>query len=138
MRPTLDSQHQASAPDLLSRLEKVQSFDDSQRGERPGGFSPNYKIYQGLLHARPPVSLSKYSHLVDTGTPAVRLYAAMLIHAQDREAGRVAFKKLSTDKSPVSFVSGCCAIEVTVKEVAQDFLDHGHYMHFKLPKPTIK
>jgi hypothetical protein len=119
-------------------LKQVQSFDDAQRGERPGGFSPNYKIYEGLLNSRPLISISKYSSLVDNGSPAAKLYAAMLINAQDGAAGKAAFQKLSTDKSRVSFVSGCCAIEVTVKEIADDFLDKGNYMHFQLPRPAIK
>lgn len=68
--------------------------------------------------------------LVEKATPAGKLYGAAALLRRAPEEGRKALGQLVSDRSKVSFRSGCEVIEVEVGQVASSLLEDGSYLDF--------
>jgi hypothetical protein len=60
----------------------------------------------------------RLERVLDRGSPAGRVYAAVLLGRCDREAGRDAWQRLANDRSPVETFSGCVRNRTTLAEYA--------------------
>jgi hypothetical protein len=102
-------------------LSKVQCFDGRYTGAG-GGQSLDFRLYENVS-SHGSRSLSEFEWLLDKGTPAARLYAAMLIKDIDPSAGKQALRKLTLDHDQVVFrFVGCLKSEGTVSEIAWSLL----------------
>lgn len=66
------------------------------------------------------------------GSPAGRIYAAMLLHSADQEAGMKALATLSTCNGTVPYQTGCEVMDVGVWEVAGELYNKGRYLDLPL------
>jgi hypothetical protein len=57
-------------------------------------------------------------HLLERGTPAGKVYAAVLLGRLDPAAGRAAWRRLAGDQSPVATFTGCIQGSSTLGEYA--------------------
>lgn len=74
-----------------------------------------------------------FQDLLQHGTPAARLYAALGLYSLDRERGLQALQNLTSDASEVTSYNGCEAEVTTVGAVAKSFLgDDGATIRYYL------
>lgn len=116
-------------PANLKILLHADSFDDGVRGEAPT-LSKNYLAYSEASAISSALSLDDLNYIMEHGTPAGKLYAAILLTSGSRVGKNLTFEKLLNDKSPVDYKSGCRGLRTTVGEVAKSFNDTGKYMNF--------
>lgn len=104
----------------LRRLYTADSFEGSFVY---GGVSENYRAYRHLFGANGPM-LYRIGDVLKNGSPAGKLYAAMLFHQFDPEVGRLVLSDLNYDKSPVEYnYRGCWSDTSTVGAVARELLN---------------
>jgi hypothetical protein len=119
----------ADMPDCLKNLMKATSFDDDQKGESPD-FTPNYKAYLEASNMIYALELSDLDYVLERGSPAGRIYAAVLIKQSGRAGDNLSFDKLLKDNATVSYQSGCKVMSTTVAEVAKSFIEKGKFFNF--------
>lgn len=119
----------ADMPDCLKKLMKATSFDDDQKGESPD-FTPNCKAYLEASNMIYALELSDLDYVLERGSPAGRIYAAVLIKQSGRAGDNLSFDKLLKDNATVSYQSGCKAMSTTVAEVAKSFIEKGKFFNF--------
>lgn len=117
-------------PDCLKKLMEASSFDDDVRGESPR-LSENYLAYQKASEILTDLSTDDLNQVLSHGSPAGRLYAAVLLTVQGRVGKNLTFEKLLADKSKVEYHSGCRGTSETVGEIARSLNDTGAYLNFK-------
>lgn len=121
-----------SLPACLKELMSAGSFDDAERGEAPQ-VSATYKAYLDAAGMIPSLDRKSLERMLTEGSPAGRLYAAVLLKQSGHGPGsNKAFESLLSDHSKVQYKSGCKVCETTVSEVAQSFIDKGSYLNFRM------
>lgn len=121
--------------DHYTQIKTAKRFDDSVIGEAIDQ-SANFKAYKGLKESD--ISVSKLEKLLQSATPAGKLYAAVLISDKSHERGLEAYKKLLTDNSDVDYKSGCKVCSFKVSEIAKSLMDTGKFINFKTSRFKIK
>lgn len=114
----------------VSELMKAPMFADSTGGE--SGRYLEWLVFQAArTNARSlnPVDLNK---ILASGTPAGRLYAAILQDASGKFPKHAGFGKLATDSSKVTYATGCKRMETTVGEVAKALKEKGQFLNFRI------
>lgn len=117
-------------PACITKLSKAKTFDDGTQGE--GGISANYQAYAEACGIVGTLETKDLEWLIKNGTPAGRLYGAMLMKQTGRAGDAESFKKLEKDDATVTFLCGCKGSEFRVSEIAKDFMANGKFMTFKL------
>lgn len=110
----------ASAGPELPALALVDRFDDSHIGYA-GSASPNYDAFRaeyGRGNAARPV----FEKILEKGTPAARIYAAIGLYGLDKTRGMEVLQEMKADKAPVTAMSGCMQWETTVGELVTELL----------------
>lgn len=69
--------------------------------------------------------------LLQHGTPAGRLYGAILLWQTGRIGPNLSYEKLINDDSEVEYQSGCEVSKASVKGIAQSLMDSGKFMDFQ-------
>jgi hypothetical protein len=118
----------------LMTLSKAASFDTQAGGE--GAASQNFREYLKAKEIIATLPTADLTWLLENGTPAGRLYAAVLLWECGRVSKELSFGKLLTDKDAVRFRSGCEIETTSVKTIAQAFNDKNQYLDFKLSPLT--
>jgi hypothetical protein len=120
----------STRPECITKLSKAKSFDSGEQGE--GARSPNYTAYaeaSGMISA---LETKDLEWLLANGTPAGKLYGAVLLKQTGRVGDNDSFKKLEKDTRKVAYLSGCKGFETSVGEVARGFMKDGYFMNFKI------
>jgi len=112
----------AKRTDPLSILEKAETVAFGGVGFA-GEVLPPTRAYFDLAERLGPDLRPDLERLLDRATPAGKVYAADLLDRLDRDAGRAAWRKLSTDTSAVSTFSGCLMGRTTLADYAAARLD---------------
>ncbi len=105
----------------LVRLKSAYCFDGQYTGYA-GSKSENYLAYEdcGAKGAKIRVQLER---LVHSGSPAGRLYAAMLLRRIDKKSGDTALRAMAKDQTAVDYnFVGCSPMQGTVAFVASRLL----------------
>lgn len=76
--------------------------------------------------------------LLKTGTPAGRLYGAVLLWQSGRVGPNQSFALLATDKSAVAYQNGCKVIQTTVGEIATSLMDKQSFPGFQVGSAFCK
>lgn len=126
-----DSLKKENLPACLRQLINASSFDDSQRGENPEVTS-NYKAYQEASAMISGLETADLNLIMDRGSPAGKLYAAVLLKQSGRVGNNLSFERLVNDHSKVRYQSGCAVIETEVSEVAKSFIANNKYLNFQM------
>ena len=90
--------------------------------------------YQAFLAVVPKVKEAEPELLkiVETGTPAGKIYAAVLLYYVDSKFGLKTLKKLESSKEELKFQSGCKVCHDTVGNVAHALGTEGRFLTFTL------
>lgn len=118
-------------PDCLKTLSMASRFEDSRIGEG-GEPSKMYKAYQEAFNKSDKISKADFVWLLQNGTPAGKIYAAMLLKGTGKASDAESFGKLVNDKSEVSLMSGCEIVMERVNSVAQSFIKSGECLGIKM------
>ncbi len=117
-------------PDCITKLSQAKSFDDGVQGESNTP-SPNHAAYAEASGMIQGIESSDLQWLLANGSPAGRIYGAILMKESSRFGNDDSFGKLIKDTSKVTFRSGCESFQTTVGEVCRKFISDGHYLGFK-------
>jgi hypothetical protein len=116
-------------PNCLQELMNASSFDDDTHvGENEA--SKNYHAYADASELIPSLVTEDLGYVLDHGTPAGRLYVAILLKQSKRVGNNLSFGKLVGDQSMVTFKSGLKKTTVTVASIARSFIEDNRYMNF--------
>lgn len=117
------------APSLII-LATAKRFEDKQIGE--GGVSSKlYKAYEEAFNNSDSIKKEDYEWLLNNGTPAGKIYGAMLLRGTEKADDKNSFGRLSKDESRIEFQSGCEVTEDTVSAIAKSFMKSGDYFGTK-------
>ena len=117
-------------PDCILRMSHATSFDDGIPGET-GKPSPNHAAYAEASGMIGGIESSDLQWLLTNGSPAGRIYGAVLMKESSRFGNDDCFGKLLSDKSAVTTFSGCKGFQTTVGEICKRFIADGYYNNFK-------
>jgi hypothetical protein len=117
-------------PECITKLSKAATFDDGTQGE--GGVSANYLAYADACGVVGTLETEDLEWLIENGTPAGRLYGAMLMKQTGRVGDAESFKKLEKDDSAVTVLCGCKGFPSRVSDIAKEFMTKGQYLTFRL------
>lgn len=118
-----------SLPPCLQKLKNATTFDDGMVGD--GERSPNHDAYEEASTSVQGLESSALEYVLKTGTPAGRLYAAVLLKQSSRVGDEQSFGKLLNDDEKVVYRSGCKRGSYTVRQIAQAFIKDGHFNNFR-------
>lgn len=114
---------------LWDILSHAQAFENGIIGERAEP-SASFNAYKALLTHHVTADDTALQSLLKSDSPAGRLYAAAMLWELDKASGLSAFKSLQSDKSAVSYKSGCEGYPTTVSEIASSFVEKGSFLDF--------
>lgn len=117
-------------PDCITKLSRATSFDDGIAGD-DGKQRVNHAAYSEASAMIGGLESEDLQWLLANGSPAGRIYAAVLMKQSSRFGNDDSFGKLVSDKSPVTCFSGCKGAQTTVGDVCKQFISDGHYGNFK-------
>jgi hypothetical protein len=115
----------------LQELSKANMLCSAEIGEAPGP-QPVWLAYQKALKELPSTKEEDLWALFKNGTPAGRIYAAMLLYAKEPEVGKKALTMLGTSNATVDFRAGCMKECVGVWQVASDLYSKSKYLTLAL------
>ena len=75
---------------------------------------------------------TQFDWLLRNGTPAGKLYGAMLLNAVDTKAGKNALRNLQSDTDKVPYQSGCEVFNETVGHIATELLNKDRFLDLNL------
>ena len=114
----------------LKELSKVKCLCTEATGE--GGEMPReYQLYLKVA-AMGPEAKPDLLKIAKTGTPAGRIYAAVLLYAVDHKLGLKSLKAMENCKDTMDFRSGCKGSTVTLGEAASKLHESGNFLGFTL------
>lgn len=117
---------------LISVLKNANSFQAERGGL--GAESALFGTYQNLLAEKIQPDNPFLQDLLKNGSPGGKLYAACILWEHNKEDGIKAFNLLSSDKSKVTYSSGCEASHETVDGIAKSIIERGSFLDFPLKK----
>ncbi len=127
----------ADKAQCLITLSTAKRFEDKQIGEG-GSSSKIYKAYEEAFNSSASIKKEDYEWLLQNGTPAGRVYGAMLLRGTGNADDKNSFGKLSKDESKIDFQSGCEVSKDTVSAIAKSFIKSGDYVGIKYLKKKDK
>jgi len=113
----------------LKALMDATTFDDGVAAET--GLRTNYKNYAAAVDQIQALETKDLQTLLTRGSPAGRLYAAVLLKQSNRVGNDDSFGKLLNDNADVTYLSGCKGSNYKVKEIATAFIKDGSFHNFK-------
>ncbi|MDX2108600.1 MAG: hypothetical protein SFY67_19555 [Candidatus Melainabacteria bacterium] len=119
----------ANKAQCLITLSIAKRFEDKQIGE--GEASKTYKAYEEAFNNSDSIKKEDYLWLLQNGTPAGKVYAAMLLRGSGKANDADSFGKLSNDQSKIEVQSGCEVFKDTVSEIVKSFIKSGDYLGIK-------
>lgn len=127
----------ADKAQCLITLSTAKRFEDKQIGE---GGSPSkiYKAYEEAFKSSGSIKKEDYEWLLQNGTPAGKVYGAMLLRGTEKADDKNSFGKLTQDESKIDFQSGCEVTKDTVSAIAKSFIKSGDYFGTKYLKKKEK
>lgn len=120
----------ADKAQCLITLSTAKRFEDKQIGEG-GDASKAYKAYEKAFNSSDSIKKEDFVWLLKNGTPAGKVYAAMLLRGTGKANDADSFGKLINDQSKIEFQSGCEVIQDTVNAIAKSFIKSGDYLGTK-------
>lgn len=127
----------AEKANCLITLSKAKRFEAKQvsLGRHD---SKIYKAYEEAFKSSHSINRDDYEWLLKNGTPAGKIYGAMLLRGTDNADDKNSFGKLSKDESKIEYQSGCEIVVDTVSTVAKSFMKNGDYCGTKYLKKKDK
>lgn len=114
----------------LKELSKVKCLCTATIGE--GREMPReYQLYLKVA-ALGPEAKPDLLKIAKTGSPAGRIYAAVLLYAIDAKLGLKTLKAMENCKDTMDFRSGCKGTTVTLGEAASKLHESGNFLGFTL------
>jgi len=120
----------ADKPQCLVTLSIAKRFEDKQIGEG-GDASKVYKAYEEAFKISDSIKKEDLDWLVKNGTPAGKVYGAMLLRGTGKASDKDSFGLLTNDESKIEFQSGCEVSKDTVSAIAKSFIKSGEYFGTK-------
>lgn len=117
-------------PASLVTLSKADRFYGPTPGET--GMSAVQKAYAEASGSAGQLETDDLNWLLKSGTPAGRIYAAVLLWQTGRIGPNLSYDLLAKDSATVEFQDGCKVIGTTVKEVAQSLKEQNRFMNFQV------
>ncbi len=124
-----NSEASVGMPECLSRLLHATSIDEDARGQIPT-VTENHKAYVDASNIIYALEVKDLNYVLEHGSPAGRIYAAVLLKQSSKVGNNLSFDKLLADKDKVIYKSNDKVIHTTVAEVARSFIDKGAYENF--------
>lgn len=121
---------QANEP-KIKELANAKTLSDGVVGESPAA-NNSFTLYRELRSMTTSVQKSQLEWLRAKGSPAGRIYGAILLYELFAEPVSEAFKPLLADEADVIYQSGCDCIYVTVAEVATQLVSNQRYANFDI------
>ncbi|HEY9733849.1 MAG TPA: hypothetical protein V6C89_18205 [Drouetiella sp.] len=109
------------------RLARAQKLENSLVGE-----GDKSVLYAYFIEAHKHADKKQFEWLLRNGTPAGKLYGAILLHGVDPEAGKAALQSLQTDSDKVPYQSGCEIFNDTVKNIATELIKKQAFLDLPL------
>lgn len=125
-----DAVKRDSMPNSLRQLLTAQSFDDGIQGESPTR-SQNFLAYLDASDKISSLEVSDLNYVLEHGTPAGKLYAAVLLKQSSKVGDNLSFDKLLNDHSKVDYKSGCRGLQTDVAEIAKSLKEKSSYHNFQ-------
>ncbi len=116
-------------PECLNRIMHATSVDEDCRGQRVSA-TENHQAYVDASNMVYALKVEDLDHILKNGTPAGRIYAAVLLRQSSRVGNNLSFDKLLEDKSKVIYKSNDKVVNTTVSDIARSFKDKGAYENF--------
>jgi len=128
IKSMLPKSQKLTAP--LNVLFDADSLDDQQVGE--GGGPSKYR--QAFEKALPVASqhMAELQYMTEAGSPAGRVYAAMLLYHADKEKGKAALVSLCRCNGTVKYRSGCEIMPEGIWKIGEKLYSDGKYLTFDL------
>lgn len=120
----------STRPECIQKLSKAPTFNDYTPGE--GGVSPNWTAYTEACGMVGTLETKDLEWLITKGTPAGRLYGAMLLKQTGRVGDADSFGKLEKDDAAVTVLCGCKGFPSRVSDIAKEFMAKGQFRNIKL------
>lgn len=117
-------------PDCILTLSKADKFYGPTPGE--SGPSETQRAYREATGMAGQFETDDLNWLLKNGTPAGRIYGAVLLWQSGRVGPNLSYALLVNDKSKVDYQDGCKVIGVTVNEIAQSLMEKQSYMNFQV------
>ncbi len=121
---------QDGKPIYVNQLKTAEKFAD-EIGAESGRFLETLVFGAALENVRT-LKMEDLAEIKAKGTPAGRLYAAVLMISSGKTSKDAAYKGLLNDQSKVTYASGCKMCEVKVAEVAKQLMTTGKFHNFKV------
>jgi hypothetical protein len=119
-----------SLPSPLQKLIAAENFADAIQGESPT-LKAEYLAYKEAASALPTFTKEQLEYLISHGTPAGRLYGAVLLTSKIGPAHKdQCYAPLLHDDTQVLYLSGCRGSMMKVKEIAKSLLETGKFINF--------
>jgi hypothetical protein len=112
----------AQMPAYLTMLLEANTLDDRAIGVAAAK-TQTYAAFEQALLARDSIR-PEVETILQQGTPAGRIYAALLLSNFDAKAGKSALEQLQSEQIEVTRRSGCEVFVIRVSQVATEIL-HG-------------
>jgi hypothetical protein len=125
--------HMKSLPAELQELGRAEYLHTGERGESPG-FPGVWLAYKRALESKDCVNKEQIMCLFKNGSPAGRVYAALLLYHLDQEAGKKLLSMLSGCNGTVKVQHGCKVSSVGIWQVASDLYSKSKYLSLTLSR----
>jgi hypothetical protein len=113
-----------SLPTYLETLLRAHTFDSSAVGVAAHK-SKTYQAFEQAIAAGDRIR-PEIEYLLNQGSPAGQLYAALLLLRLDRQSGKQALKQLRSDQVMVIRYSGCDRLTMSMSQAVTEISDeHG-------------
>ena len=117
-------------PATIILLSKADKFYGPTPGET--GATPVQKAYLEATGNVGSLETEDLNWLLKKGSPAGRIYAAVLFWQTGRVGTNKSFALLTSDNSAVEYQDGCKVMGSKVSEIAKSLIDSQKFMNFQL------
>lgn len=118
-------------PADLLEISRAEQLHTGEVGDAPG-LPPVWLAYTRALKSKECANKDQIMHVFKNGSPAGRIYAALLLYHLDQEAGKKLIAMLCTCKGTVNVQHGCRLATVGVWQVASDLYSKSKYLSLEL------
>lgn len=120
----------AAMPNCILTLSKANRFYGPTPGE--SGPSPWQSAYVEATGKVGILEMKDMEWLLQNGSPAGRIYGAVLLWQSSKVGPNLSYGKLTDDGSAVEYQDGCKVMNSTVREIAKSLMETGSFMNFKV------
>lgn len=128
-----DETNASTASSKLEKCLRTLYTADKFYGPTPGesGSSAVQTAYAEASTKSNSFEIDELNLLLQHGTPAGRLYGAVLLWKSGRVGPNLSYEKLLSDSAELQYQDGCKGFNATVKEIAKSLNDSGKFMNFQ-------